>query len=96
LEFYQTNSEAEFLTKISDTYDGIVINPAAWTHTSVALADRLSAVKTPYIETHISNISSREEFRKKSYTAPGASGVVYGMGFSSYKSALLGLVDLLD
>ena len=96
LEFFQTNNEAQLLEKISENFDGIVINPAAWTHSSVALADRLKAVQTPYIETHLSNVSSREEFRKTSYTAPAANGVVHGLGFTSYKAALMALVDIID
>lgn len=96
LEFFQTNQEVELLDKISEKFDGIVLNPAAWTHTSIALADRLKAIATPYIETHLSNIYNREEYRKQSYTAAKARGVVHGLGFTSYKAALLALIDIID
>jgi 3-dehydroquinate dehydratase-2 len=96
LEFFQTNEEFSLLQKVSENFDGIVLNPAAWTHTSLALADRLKSIETPYIETHLSNIHDREEYRKHSYTAPKASGVIHGLGFTSYKAALLALVDIID
>ena len=96
LEFFQSNCEADFLSKVSENFDGLVINPAAWTHTSLALGDRLKAVGVPYIETHLSNIHSREEYRKTSYTAEKASGVIYGLGFTSYKAALLALIDIIN
>ena len=96
LEFFQSNDESVFLEKIAENYDGIVINPAAWTHTSLALADRLKAVDTPYIETHLSNVHAREEFRKHSYTAANAKGVISGLGFTSYKAALMALIDIID
>ena len=92
LEFFQSNREHEFLEKLSNAYDGFLINPGAWTHTSLAIADRLRAVARPYVEVHLSNISAREEFRKKSFLAPGAAGVVYGMGAESYLAGLCGLL----
>jgi 3-dehydroquinate dehydratase-2 len=92
LTFFQSNREDEFLLKISEQFDGILMNPGAWTHTSLALADRLRAVKTPYVEVHISNVAAREPFRHTSYAAPQASGVVYGFGGDSYRVGLLGLM----
>jgi len=96
-QFFQTNHEGQFLDKLSDQdWDGIVMNPGAWTHTSLALADRLKALMIPYAEIHLSNISARESFRHQSYSAPGASGVVYGFGNSSYLAGLLGLLGRLS
>lgn len=96
LVFFQTNDEAEMLKTLSDSKaDGILINPAAWTHTSVALADRLKGLGIPFVEVHISNISAREEYRKQSYSASAAAGVVYGFGLDSYLIGLLGLIRTL-
>lgn len=92
LVFFQTNVEAEFLAKLGEGFDGAVLNPAAWTHTSIALADRLKALGLPFAEAHLSNIAAREEFRQKSYAAPHARGVVFGFGFGSYAAALFGLL----
>lgn len=92
LTFYQSNEEAKFLEKLDAGWDGVLINPAAWTHTSIALADRLKAHNLMYVEVHLSNISNREEFRKHSYSAAGAAGVVYGFGAQSYLSGLYGLL----
>lgn len=96
LEFFQSNDEAVFLTKIGEPWDGAVINPAAWTHTSLALGDRLAATKLPFIEVHLSHLSKREDFRQKSFSAPHALGVVYGLGFDSYLSGLLGLLRFFE
>ena len=96
LTFFQTNSEIEFLEEISKKWDGALINPGAWTHTSLALADRLAALSLPFVEVHISNLSKRESFRKNSYTAPHAVGVVYGFGLDSYVAALAGLLNALE
>jgi len=95
LHFFQTNSEVELFDKISQNWDGILINPGAWTHTSVALADRLKGLGVKYVEVHLSNISNREEFRKQSYSAPHACGVIYGLGFDSYIVGLLALLRKL-
>jgi len=92
LDFFQSNTESDFIEKLTSTKaDGLLINPAAWTHTSLALADRLAALKTPFVEVHISNLASREEYRQKSYSAPYAIGVVYGFGLDSYLVGLTGL-----
>lgn len=95
LTFFQTNDEALFLAKISDGWDGAVINPGAWTHTSLALADRLKGLALPFVEVHLSNTMAREEFRHRSYSAPHAAGIVIGLGFDSYVAGLTGLVAKL-
>lgn len=92
LEFIQTNSEQEFLQALDRKADGLIVNPAAWTHTSVAIGDRLAALPVPFVEVHLSNIKAREPMREVSYGAKHASGVVFGFGFDSYLAALLGLL----
>ena len=92
LEFFQSNSEGLFLEEISKSWDGIVLNPGAWTHTSLALADRLQGCAASYVEVHISNLAAREEYRQRSYTAPYALGSVTGFGLDSYH---IGLYSLL-
>jgi 3-dehydroquinate dehydratase-2 len=92
LEFFQTNVESEFLAFISRPFAGLIINPGAWTHTSLALADRLRATGVPFIETHLSNVAAREPFRHHSYCAPHAAGVIYGLGLESYRAALYAMV----
>ena len=99
VDFYQSNVEGELVNKIQETkgiYDGIVMNPAAYTHTSVAIRDALLAVQIPTIEVHISNIHTREEFRKTSLTAPACVGQLTGFGINSYKLGLIALVDYLN
>lgn len=93
-EFYQSNVEGELVNKIHEvgfTYDGIVFNPGAYTHTSIALRDAIAGIKTPVIEIHISNTSARESFRHTSYISPVAKGVIMGLGMASY---LLGIEAL--
>jgi 3-dehydroquinate dehydratase-2 len=92
LSFFQSNSEGEFLAHLSQGFDGILINPGAWTHTSLALADRLKGLAVPYVEVHLSNIASRESIRHVSLTAPAAEGCVSGLGIGSYRVGLLGLL----
>lgn len=92
LAFAQTNSEAEFLAQLDHGWDGAVINAGAWTHTSLAIADRLRALALPFVEAHISNIAAREEFRHRSFLAPIATGVVFGLAKDSYRVALFGLL----
>ncbi len=97
-EFYQSNIEGEIVNKIQeakDNFDGIVINPAAYTHTSVAIRDAISAVKIPAVEIHLSNIHNREEFRKTSLTAPVCIGQISGFQANSYKLGLIAIVDYL-
>ncbi len=91
LEYYQTNIEGELIDKIHEvgfSYDGIILNAAAYTHTSVGIGDAVKGITTPVIEVHISNTYSREEFRHQSFISPNASGVVLGFGLKSYNLAL--------
>ncbi len=96
LEFFQSNIEGEIVTRIQESknFAGIIINPAAYTHTSVAIRDALAAIKIPAIEVHISNIYKREEFRHSSLTAPVCLGQISGFGAKSYELALMSFIDL--
>lgn len=99
LEFQQSNHEGVLVDKIGEAakeYDGILINPAAFTHTSVALRDALLACGLPAVEIHLSHIHNREEFRKESLTAPACVAQVMGFGMESYLLGLRGLVSLLN
>ncbi len=94
----QSNSEGELVTWIQEAgtgYDGIIINPAAYTHTSVAIRDAIAAVGLPTVEVHLSNVYQREEFRHRSYIAEVAIGQISGLGPIGYLLALRGLHDLL-
>jgi len=94
----QSNSEGELVTWIQEAgtgYDGIIINPAAYTHTSVAIRDAIAAVGLPTVEVHLSNVYQREEFRHRSYIAGVAIGQISGLGPIGYLLALRGLHDLL-
>ena len=98
VDFFQSNIEGEIITSIQKAfgvYDGIIINPAAYTHYSIGILDALKAVNIPAIEVHISNIHQREDFRKKSVTAEGCIGQISGLGFEGYTLALIGLISLL-
>lgn len=98
IETYQSNHEGELVEKIQqarDKFDGIIINAAAYTHTSVAIRDAISAVDIPTIEVHMTNIHAREEFRHKSLIAPVCKGQIAGFGTDSYKLALKGLESIL-
>ena len=91
LQHFQTNSEAELINRIHQAMgevDFIVINPAAFTHTSIALRDALLGVNIPFIEVHLSNVHAREEFRHKSYLSDKALGVICGFGVDGYEFAL--------
>jgi len=92
LETFQSNAEADLVTKIqtlaTTKVDFVIINPAAFTHTSVAMRDALSAVKTPFIEVHLSNVYAREAFRHHSYFTDIAVGVISGLGADGYSLAL--------
>ena len=97
IKIIQSNSEGEIVNAIGDApghFDAIVINPAAYTHTSVAIRDALAAVGLPTVEVHLSNIYSREEFRHKSLLAPVVTGQITGLGQSSYTMGLEAAIDL--
>ncbi len=99
LETSQSNHEGEIVEKIhnaKDNFDGIVINAGAYTHTSIAIRDALSAVEIPTVEVHITNIYIREEFRHHSYLAPVCIGQISGFGVNSYKLGLKAVVDYLS
>ena len=98
LEFYQSNLEGEIINKFHeamDSKDGILINPGAYTHTSIAIRDAISGVGLPCVEIHMSNIHGREKFRHHSYIAPVCIGQISGFGKNSYLLALRALVDYL-
>ncbi|WP_269604564.1 type II 3-dehydroquinate dehydratase [Prochlorococcus marinus] len=98
LKFFQSNSEGEMIDCIQNcvgSIDGILINAGAYTHTSIALRDALLGVSIPYVEVHLSNIYSREEFRHKSFLSDKAVGLVCGFGANSYQLALEGIVSYL-
>ena len=98
LDTFQSNEEGVLVTKVGEaagTYDGLIINPAAYTHTSVALRDAIKACGLPCVEVHLSNTHAREEFRHKSLTVAVCTGQVMGFGGKGYILALEGLVDLL-
>ena len=93
---YQSNIEGELINKIQDVgfdFDGIILNAAAYTHTSVGIADAIRGITTPVIEVHISNTNSREDFRKKSFISPHAKGVIQGFGLYSYDLAILSFLN---
>ena len=99
IEFFQSNIEGEIVDKIQQSRSdcqGIVINPAAYTHTSVAIRDVIAAVDMPAVEVHISNIHKREEFRKHSYIAPVCIGQIAVFGLDSYKLVLEAIVNFLN
>ena len=91
LEYYQSNIEGELIDKIQEvgfTYNGIILNAGAYTHTSIGIGDAIKAIKTSVVEVHISNTFSREEFRHQSYISPNAKGVILGFGLKSYDLAI--------
>lgn len=95
LEYFQSNIEGEIITKIQEvgfSYDGIILNAGAYTHTSVGIADAINAITAPVIEVHISNTFSRESFRHVSYISPVAKGVIIGFGLESYRLGILSLL----
>ncbi|MBU0923480.1 type II 3-dehydroquinate dehydratase [bacterium] len=98
VEFFQSNLEGEIVDRIQEclgTVDGIMINPAAYSHTSIAIKDALSAVAMPVVEVHISNIYKREEFRQKSITAGASTGVISGFGPFGYHMGLIALMQII-
>jgi 3-dehydroquinate dehydratase-2 len=91
LEYFQSNIEGELIDKLQEvgfTYDGIILNAAAYTHTSIGIGDAIKAIATPVIEVHISNTFSREEFRHQSFISPNAKGIIIGFGLKSYELAV--------
>ena len=96
LDYFQSNHEGELISKIQEvgfTNVGIILNPAGYSHTSVALADAVAAVESPVVEVHISNIFSREEFRKHSFISPVSAGVITGFGLKGYELAIKFLLE---
>ena len=99
IDFFQSNLEGEIVDKIQECLgeaDGIIINPAAYTHTSISIRDALSAVNLPVIEVHISNIYRREEFRHKSLVAAVAAGQIAGFGPVGYHLAMIGMLQIFE
>lgn len=95
ISYYQSNVEGELINKMQEvgfTYDGIVLNAGAYTHTSVALQDCIRSLKSPVIEVHISNVHKREEFRHKSMISAACLGVICGFGLDSYRLAVEALI----
>lgn len=91
LHYFQSNIEGELVTELQRVgfeYDGIVLNPAAYTHTSVAIGDAVAAIKAPVVEVHISNVHAREEFRKLSHVSAKAAGSIIGLGLKGYELAV--------
>ncbi|MDQ8006165.1 MAG: type II 3-dehydroquinate dehydratase [Pedobacter sp.] len=91
IDYYQSNVEGELINKLHEvgfSYDGIIINAGGYTHTSVAIADAIAAIKTPVVEVHISNIYAREEYRHVSLTGKNCKGVLTGFGLDGYRLAL--------
>ncbi|MEA3372198.1 MAG: type II 3-dehydroquinate dehydratase [Campylobacterota bacterium] len=99
VEFFQSNLEGEIVDKVQECYgeaNGIIINPAAYTHTSIAIRDAISAVNLPTIEVHISNIYRREEFRQKSMIAPVCASSLVGFGPFGYHLAMVGMLQIMN
>ncbi|MDD5246160.1 MAG: type II 3-dehydroquinate dehydratase [Candidatus Omnitrophica bacterium] len=99
IKIVQSNLEGEIVELIGKTrgkFDGILINPAAYTHTSVAIRDAIAASELPTVEVHLSNIYTREEFRHKSLISPVAKGTIMGFGLDSYLLGLLALLDIIE
>jgi len=95
LSYFQSNIEGELIDEIQKSgfsYDGIVLNPGGYTHTSVALGDAIAAVKTPVVEVHISNVHAREEFRKLSHVSGKSAGSIIGLGLKGYELAIQWLI----
>jgi 3-dehydroquinate dehydratase-2 len=96
LSYFQSNVEGEIINKLQEvgfTYDGIILNAAAYTHTSVGIGDAVKAITTPVVEVHISNTFQREDFRHVSHISEGAKGVILGFGLKSYDLAIRSFLD---
>jgi len=99
LHYFQSNSEGALIDKLHEIgfdFDGIVFNAGAYTHTSIALADAISAISTPVVEVHISNVAKREEFRQKSYISRVCRGTITGFGFDSYRLGIESFIKTND
>ena len=99
IDFRQTNSEGEIINwihEVNENFDGLIINPAGYTHTSIAILDSLKTIKKPKIEIHLSNIYSREEYRKKSITSEAMNGLICGFGRDSYILGIQAIIKLID
>jgi 3-dehydroquinate dehydratase-2 len=99
IEFFQSNLEGEIVDRLQEclgTVDGIIINPGAYTHTSIAIRDAVSAIQIPTVEVHVSNIYAREEFRHKSLIAPIAQGQISGFGPFGYHLAMLSIIQIMN
>ena len=99
IEFFQSNLEGEMVDKIQECYgeaNGLIINPAAYTHTSIAIRDAIAAIAIPTIEVHISNIYRREEFRQKSMIAPVCASTLVGFGPFGYHLAMMGMIQIFN
>lgn len=95
--YFQSNIEGEIIDKLHEVgfnYDGIILNAAAYTHTSVGIGDAVKAIETPVVEVHISNVHAREEFRHQSFIAANAKGVIVGFGLKSYELAVQSFLEL--
>ncbi|MDC1325479.1 3-dehydroquinate dehydratase [Ulvibacter sp.] len=96
LSYFQSNVEGELIDKLQEvgySYDGIIINAAAYTHTSVAIGDTVKAINAAVVEVHISNTFSREDFRHNSFISPNAKGIILGFGLQSYELAIQSFLD---
>ena len=96
MAYYQSNIEGELIDKLHEVgfdYDGVVLNAAAYTHTSVGIGDAVKAIETPVVEIHISNVHAREEFRHTSFIAPNAKGVIFGFGLKGYELAIQSFLE---
>lgn len=95
-DYFQSNIEGEIVDRLQQVgfgFDGIVLNPAAYTHTSVAIGDAIAAIKAPVVEVHISNVHAREEFRKLSHVSGKAAGSIIGLGLKGYELAIRWLIE---
>lgn len=91
IDYFQSNIEGELIDKLHEvgfSYDGVILNAAAYTHTSVGIGDAIKAIETPVVEVHISNTFNREEFRHQSFISPNAKGVILGFGLQGYELAI--------
>ncbi|HEX5669783.1 MAG TPA: type II 3-dehydroquinate dehydratase [Chitinophagaceae bacterium] len=96
IDYFQSNVEGELINALQQagfSYDGIILNPGGYTHTSVAIGDAIAAIKTPVVEVHISNVHAREDFRKLSHVSAKAKGTIAGLGMKGYELALLWFSD---